>query len=201
MPVTNLMDETTAIKRLQQNDLAGLETLVALYQVRAVYVAYLIVQDRDLAEDVAQNAFLRAAERISTFDAERPFGPWFIRIVANLALDAARREKKQLSLEKVEDGRAGAVLRWLAGDGPYPQDLLETAELLQAVREAIAQLPPQERAVIVLRYFAGMSEKDMTRALRRPPSTIKWRLHEAKRHLKDLLRPFATNEADRFSRD
>ncbi len=88
------MQESKAIARLKRGDLGGLEALVMTYQVKALRAAYLIVRDDDLVEDVVQNAFLRAYERIAQFDGERPFGPWFFRIVINIARrSAARRER------------------------------------------------------------------------------------------------------------
>jgi RNA polymerase sigma factor (sigma-70 family) len=80
------MKDQIAISRLKQGDLNGLETLVSRYQARAVHAAYLIVHDRPLAEDVVQMAFVKVAERIHQFDEQRPFSPWFFRIVVNDAL-------------------------------------------------------------------------------------------------------------------
>ncbi len=73
------MDESRAIARLKRSDIAGLETLVRAYQLRAARTAYLIVRDRALAEDIVQSAFVRVFEHIDQFDARRPFGPWFLR--------------------------------------------------------------------------------------------------------------------------
>jgi RNA polymerase sigma-70 factor (ECF subfamily) len=85
------VDERDAVARLQRGDIGGLETLVRLYQVRAVRAAYLITRDAALADDIMQAAFLRAYERIGQFDATRPFGPWFLRGVVNDAVKAAAR--------------------------------------------------------------------------------------------------------------
>jgi RNA polymerase sigma factor (sigma-70 family) len=93
------MDDQTAITHLKQGDLDGLESLVEGYQARAVHAAYLICCDRALAEDVAQAAFVKAAERIQQFDETRPFAPWFFRIVVNDALKAAQRQMRILPLE------------------------------------------------------------------------------------------------------
>lgn len=71
------MDERRAVERLKGGDPGGLEALVKAHQVRAVRAAYLICRDRPLAEDVVQGAFVKAYEKIKTFDEGRPFGPWF----------------------------------------------------------------------------------------------------------------------------
>ena len=83
------MDERRAIERLKGGDVGGLEALAELHYTRAVRVAYLVVRDRALAEDVAQGALVRAYESIGSFDAARPFGPWFVKIVVNDAIKAA----------------------------------------------------------------------------------------------------------------
>jgi len=89
------MEEHEVIARLKRGDIAGLETLVRKYQVQAVRIAYLITRDRALTEDIVQAAFLRAYERIGQFDAERPFGPWFLRSVVNDAVKAAARRERR----------------------------------------------------------------------------------------------------------
>lgn len=180
-------DETQAIACLRQGDLSGLELLVQLYQVKAMYAAYLIVRERTLAEDVVQAAFLRAYERIGQYDGSRPFGPWFLRSVVNAAIDASKQLERYVSLDEQPD--IPPSLDWLVRADPCPEDFVETEEMRRAVRRALDQLPPEQRAAIVLRHFLEMREGEMTSYLGRPASTIKWRLHEARRRLRDLLRP------------
>ena len=182
-----------AIARIKRGDLSGLEMLVRKHQVKAVYAAYLVLQDRQLAEDVVQNAFLRVVERIAQYDDSRSFEFWFFRVVVNAALDSARQDHRWVSLDanaeaNVEDIE-GMQVEWLINTQPCPQDLVETSELRNAVRLALKKLNADQRAAIVLRYFLDMSEAEMSAAINRPTSTIKWRLHEAKRHLKEILRP------------
>ena len=88
------MDERAAVDRLKRGDVGGLEELVDRYHTRAARAAYLVVRDRALAEDVAQGAFVRACERIGTFDADRPFAPWFMKLVLNESIGVARRRER-----------------------------------------------------------------------------------------------------------
>lgn len=180
------MDERQAIARLKQGDWTGLEFLVQQYQARAVHTAYLIIGDSALAEDVVQTAFLRAAQRIGQFDALRPFQPWFLRSVVNDAIKAAVRQKRAVSLEQVPEG----VMDWLMDTAPQPEELVQAGELRQVVWDALQQLTPEQRAVIVQRHFLGMSEAEMAGRLRRPASTIKWWLHSARERLRTLLRSY-----------
>jgi RNA polymerase sigma-70 factor (ECF subfamily) len=94
------MEERQAIERLKRGDVSGLEVLVRRHQARAVQAAYLIVRDRSLAEDVVQGAFVRAYEGIGRFDAERLFGPWFMKVVVNDAVKTAARRERTLSLSR-----------------------------------------------------------------------------------------------------
>lgn len=183
------MEEQDAIMRLKQGDIAGLEALVRRYQVQAVRTAYLVTRDLPLAEDIVQAAFLRAYERIGQFDAARPFGPWFLRSVVNDAVKAARRYERQVPLGDCEDrsGDQVSLADTLADQGAGPADLLEAAELRQAVWQALGQLPPSQRAVIVLRYYLELNESEMADALACPKGTVKWRLHAARGRLRTLL--------------
>src|SRR5215207_5826874 len=97
------MDDQNAISRIKQGDLNGLEFLVNRYQVRAVYAAYLVLYDRALAEDIVRTAFVKVAERVHQFEQERPFAPWFFRIVVNDALKLAKRQKRNVSLEELDE--------------------------------------------------------------------------------------------------
>lgn len=186
------MDEKQAITRLKQGDLDGLEVLVCTYQLQAIRAACLIVGDRALAEDIAQNAFIRAGERIAQFDAQRPFGPWFLRSVVNDAIKAAVRQKQLVSLDQ-DDGEGFLDL---VDPGGLPEDQVETKETAQAVWQALQRLPPNQRAAIVMRYYLDMREDEITTALNGPPGTIRWWLHAARRRLASLLRPLRSSEPE-----
>jgi len=187
------MEELQAIARLKQGDLSGLEALVVQYQALAVHAAYLIVADRSLADDIVQSAFLKAAKKIYQYDSQRPFRPWFLRMVVNDCIKAARRQKRELSLDPPSD----AMLIWLTDPAPGPEQLLEAKELRQSVWDALLQLPPEQRAVIVQRHFLEMDETEMVRELHQPPSTVKWWLHTGRKRLKTLLSP----HQNRLSKD
>jgi RNA polymerase sigma-70 factor (ECF subfamily) len=180
------MEDQIAISCLKQGDLNGLEILVKRYQARAVHAAYLILYDRVLAEDVAQTAFVKVAERIQQFDERRPFAPWFFRIVVNDALKIAKRQKRNISLEELDESTA-QLAEWLKDPGLQPEQLLERKETWTNILNAIQSLPPDQRAVIVMRYFLDMSEADMSEKTDRPLSTVKWWLRDARRRLHDLI--------------
>jgi RNA polymerase sigma-70 factor, ECF subfamily len=178
------MEDRMTISRLKQADFKALETLVHRYQVPAVHAAYLIVRDRALAEDVAQNVFIKVAERIHQFDEKRPFAPWFYRIVVNDALKLAKKQKRNVSLDQHLDERIERTAEWLKDPALLPEQVLEQKEIRTVVLDAIGTLAPEQRAVIVMRYFLEMSEADMSARMDRPLSTIKWWLREARKRLR-----------------
>jgi RNA polymerase sigma-70 factor (ECF subfamily) len=180
------MDERAAVDRLKRGDVGGLEVLVDRYHTRAARAAYLVVRDRALAEDVAQGAFVRAFERIGTFDADRPFAPWFMKLVLNEAIGVARGRERVASREV---RGAEEVLARLADPAAGPHGLAEVGETRRRVWTALEELPPVQRAAIVQRYYLGMSEAEMSERGASPPGTIKRRLHDARRGLSKLLRP------------
>ena len=179
------MEERGAVERLKRGDIGGLEFLVKRYHTRAVRTAYLIVRNRASAEDIAQDAFVRAYEKISQFEGGRPFGPWFMRIVLNGAIEAARRRERTASREVA--GAEEALLR-LAEPGTGPHERAAAAEVRCRVWRALEELPPAQRAAIVQRYYLGMSEAEMVERGEAPPGTIKRRLHDARKGLAKLLR-------------
>jgi RNA polymerase sigma-70 factor, ECF subfamily len=186
------LNEREAISRLKRSDINGLETLVRQHQVQAVRTAYLITQDRALAEDIVQAAFVRAYQRIHQFDGSRPFAPWFMRSVVNAAIQAARDREHQDSLDDIVQGdETDFTFADLIPDAAPGLDVLvEQAEVQQAVWAALQKLPPDQRAAVVLRYYLGLGEDEMSDQMNVPPGTIKWRLHAARKQLHGWLDAF-----------
>jgi RNA polymerase sigma-70 factor, ECF subfamily len=171
-------DEQEAVARLQRGDIGGLELLVRRYQEPALRAAVLVCRDAALAEDLVQAAFVRAYERIGQFDARRPFGPWFIRGVVNDALKAVTR--RQVPLDP-------AWMETPAPPGDDPEARLAAAETREAIWAVLDELTPPQRAAIVLRYYADLSDAEIARMLDCPPGTVRRRMHDARRRLRRLL--------------
>lgn len=181
------LEEQQAIKRLKQGDLDGMEPLVKIYQVQAVYAAYLIVRDEPLAEDIVQTAFLHAAHTIHQFDAQRPFGPWFLRSVIHAAIKAARQQQRFVALNEEGTDSPNPILAWMLDPQPGPDQIVETEETRRMVWAALEQLPPEQRAAIVMRHFLEMKESEMTQELGRPLTTVRWWLRVARNKLRSYL--------------
>lgn len=177
------MHDVEAIRRLKRGEIDGLDILVTRHQARAVRTAYLITQDQALAEDVAQETFLRIFQRIQSFDESRLFEPYLMRSVANAALDVVQKTKR----ERPFDGDTNEVERLLSRAISIEAEA-ESGELQLQILTAIANLPPRQRAVIVQRYYLEMSENEMAQELKAPTGTIKWLLSAARLRLRALLK-------------
>lgn len=184
------MEDFNAIMRLKRGDISGLETLVRKYQADAVHTAYLMLQDQAGAEDIVQNTFIRLYQRIEHFDETRPFKPYLMKSVANAAIEQLRRTKSVGSFDDRANGLSLAEV--LPADEPYPEDEMEQAELRDGVKLALSQLPPEQRAAVILTYFHGLSVNEVAVATDTSQGTVKWRLHAARKQLGVYLRQFWT---------
>jgi len=181
------MEEKQAINLLKKGNIYGLQYLVEKYQVKAVQAAYLILGDRNWAEDIVQSSFIMAAEKIRQFDSERPFGPWFYRMVVNTSIKTSMRERRLVSIN-AEDGEKNLANR--AIDPVHtPEEIIENLETRQEVWQAICELSLKQRTVLVMRYYLGMTDKEISHELEEPLSTIRWSIHAGYERLRHLLSP------------
>ena len=172
------------MERLGRGDITALGILVSRYQSKALRAAYLVTHDLALAEDVVSGAFLRVFERAEQYDPNRPFRPWFFRIVVNDAIKAVQRRDRTTTFEQLEDIRRPDV-------SADPVAIAILNEERRAVRDALLQLAPSQRGAVVMRYFLDLSEAEMVERTGRSKGTIKSNLHDAKARLKRLLQAAA----------
>lgn len=180
--------EKSAVDALRRGDVRGLKALVQSYQLQAVRVAFGVVGDREIAEDAVSDAFILVYERIAQYDDERPFAPWFYRIVVNCALKAARGKSKVVEVR--EDWNSQDDDSWQneqISELPGPELIAEQNELRELVIGVLDGLPAVQRAVVVLRYYLDMDEASIADLLGCPLGTVKWRLHAAKAKLREML--------------
>ena len=177
------MDDLEAIRRLKRGDIGGLEILVSCYQDKAIHVAVLIVGDEQIAEDVTQDTFLKIFKHIGRFDESRPFEPYLMRSVVHAARDAAQKTSKWQSLDDGEE-----TIEHLIAYAESVESQVEQKQRDGEIIEALLKLSPRQRAVIVQRYYLGLSEKEMSEEMDVAPGTIKWLLNAARTRLRDLLR-------------
>ena len=170
-------EEANLIRQARRGDAAAWELLVRQHQAAVFRLGYLLLRSPAEAEDVAQEAFVRAFVSLDRFDEERPFQPWLLQITRNLAKNRLR------SLSRYW----GMVKRWWwEADTAVTATSLsqnESAQLWQAVQ----RLRPHAQEVIYLRYFLELSEAETAVALNVPSGTVKSRLHRALQQLKLVI--------------
>jgi len=172
--------ELELIKQAQQGDRRAFGQLVRLHREGAVNVVYRMCGDADLAEEAAQEAFIRAWTNLPRYKPRSPFRNWLYRIATNVAVDALRSQKETVDVESVDvpDTESG------------PEVLTEVRERGERVRQAVLDLPPASRAVVVLREYEDLSYKEIAETLGIPIGTVMSRLNYARTLLRQTLTPY-----------
>jgi RNA polymerase sigma-70 factor (ECF subfamily) len=168
-------EERELVSLARKGDERGFAGLVRLHQRRAYMVARSIVITHEDAEDAVQEGFLRAYQALDRFDPGQTFGAWLNRIVANAALDLARRRKVR-NAEELSDSIPAAF-----------RDPAEGGELRERLEAALAQLPDRARSVIVLHDVEGYTHAEIGEMLGIPGGTARSDLHHARQRLRGLL--------------
>lgn len=168
-------EERALAKAARAGDHNAFAGLVRLHQRRAYLVARAIVTVHEDAEDAVQEGFVRAHQAIGRFDTSQNFGPWLNRIVANAALDIARRRKVRTTEELTDSLKS-----------PF-KDPAEQAELKERLAAALAQLPERARSVIVMHDVEGFTHAEIGEMLGVPGGTARSDLHHARKKLRELL--------------
>jgi RNA polymerase sigma-70 factor, ECF subfamily len=176
------VEEAALVERVRAGDAAAFDTLVVRYMPRAFGLAFRLLGQREDAEDLVQDAFLAALERIDSFEAGRPFGPWFFRILVNRGLNA----RKARSIRQMEEIPATAQS---SDDSPYRA--AERRELRERLGAALAQLPEKQQTIVRLFELEGFSGAEIAEMLELSPGTVRWHIHQARKALRDALEPLA----------
>ena len=165
--------ENTLVERARGGDASAYEELVRRYQDIAVRTAYVVTGDGAEAEDIAQDAFVKAFYALNGFQSGAPFRPWLLRIVVNEARNRRKASGRRaaLVLRAAEEGSAVA--------DPSPEDTALAAERRATLLRALNELRDDDHQVIAYRYFLDLSEAEMAAALGCARGTVKSRLARA----------------------
>ncbi len=185
-------DLASVIRRAQQRDLEAFETLVDAYASRVYGFVYRLTGSRDDADDLLQETFLRVVRTIDKYQHDGRFDAWLFRIATNLVRDRFRRSQRTPARTTVDEpsriGRESSGVQALADDrGSPPHARIELADEIDRLQDALAQISPAEREVIMLRHFSGLSFKDLARLLDVPIGTALARAHRGLARLRELM--------------
>ena len=176
--------ELTIIRRVQHGDVNAFELLVAAYEKNVFNVALQMVGNREDAQDIAQEAFLKAYNSLSSFRGDSKFSSWLYRIVSNVCLDFKRRQGRRPSSSlTVEDDEGETLELDIADESQSPEALLERKLTREAVRRGLQELPDEQRQILLLREIQGLSYEEIGEAMGLEPGTVKSRIFRARKKL------------------
>lgn len=176
------------IRRCLANDQAAYGQLLARYRRQVLALVWRMVSDREEAQDLAQEAFIRAFRSLHTFDQTRSFPAWLYRITSNLCVDHYRKRRLD-TVSLVQSGGADGEERTidLKSGGAGPDEEYADREGAERLDQLIRTLPAPYRIVVLLRHQSDMAYEEIATALQLPLGTIKARLHRAHKMLKEKL--------------
>jgi RNA polymerase sigma-70 factor, ECF subfamily len=175
------------VARLVRGDTAGLAGLMSRYQDRLLRYLLRLLGEEAVSEDVFQQTWLHATERIRRYDPDRPFGPWLFTVARNLALDELRRRRPESLDESAEEPAANGP----EGD---PLSSAVAGQRRGRLAEALAALPPLDREVVALRFEEDLALSEVAAVLGVPLPTAKARLYRALSRLRARLLARAAEE-------
>jgi RNA polymerase sigma-70 factor, ECF subfamily len=177
------------IKQVKKGDQSAFEEIVNFYQNKVFQVCYRMLGNLHEAEDIAQEAFVRAYTNIHSFDEKRKFSTWIYRIATNLSIDRIRKKKPDYFLDAEVQGTEGLTMySQLSTDQPLPEEEVESLELQSYIQKQIQSLPEKYRSVITLRYVEDLSLQEISEILDMPMGTVKTRIHRGREALRKKLR-------------
>lgn len=173
------------VERVRNGEVEAYGELVGRHMRRAFAIAFRILEHREDAEDVVQDAFIRALERIDTLARGRAFHPWLYRIVVNRALNM-RRSRSICRTERIPPGTPATVVS--------PDRSAERAELRRRLKAALDGLPDRQRTIVQLTELEGFSAAEAAEILGISSATARWHLHQARRTLRKALETLKEEE-------
>jgi RNA polymerase sigma-70 factor (ECF subfamily) len=187
-----ISDELKLVRAAKAGDVGAYEQLVHRYDRNVFRIAQHITQNREDAEDVVQDAFLKAYENLKNFQEQSKFYTWLVRIAVNEALMRLRRRRpeRMVSLDEEVKTEEDSMPREVADWSPNPEQLYNQAELRDILSKTIQGLPSSFRTVFVLRDVEGLSTEETAEALDLSIPAVKSRLLRARLQLRERLNKY-----------
>ena len=177
-------EDATLVAAILEGELNAFETLVEKYERPIFNAAYRILGDYEQARDVAQAAFIKAFERLGDYNPEYKFFSWLYRITINEAINLVKRQSRR---------RHEPVTPATAVERDSPEDEVTRKEITRSIQEALNQMDPKYRVMIVLKHIADCSYREIGQVLDLPEKVVKSRLFRARRIMREMLVTGAQN--------
>jgi len=177
-------DEIVWVAQAQQGSQEAFTNLVEAYQTHVYNLCYRMLGEPELAEDAAQETFLRAFRHLHRYDSKRPFATWLLSIAAHYCIDRLRRRK--FSTISIDEDEQDGGFELQDADAPNPESEMVRGEQRARMQGLLKRLDSVDRAAVVLRYWNDCSEAEIAETLHLTVSAVKSRLHRARRELSGL---------------
>ncbi len=185
------------VRQTLGGDVQAFETLVERHQQAVYRILYRLLKNKQEAEDIAQETFLRCYRHLEKFDQDRPFAPWLYRIATNQALSCLQRLSRRRFVswdDQVSEAQAGDLEQQYilaSGDGPGqstdPEAAWERKEVSQEIFKALQSLKPSDRMIVILRYCEELSYEEIAYIMQTRRNSIEVRLFRAKQKLRSTM--------------
>lgn len=177
------------IRQVIKGDQNAFGEIVEIYKDKVFQLCFRMVGNRHEAEDLAQEAFVRAYVNISSFNQNLKFSTWLYRIATNLCIDRLRKKKPDFYLDAEVAGTEGLTMySQISSDTALPEKEVESLEIQEQIQLEISKLPEKYRSVIVLKYIEELSLNEISDILEIPLGTVKTRIHRGREALRHQLR-------------
>ncbi len=177
------------IKQVLKGDQNAFSDIVSLYQHKLYQICYRMLGNKHEAEDISQEAFVRAYINLHSFDQKRKFSTWLYRIATNLCIDRIRKKKPDYYLDAEVAGTDGLdMYSQISSDDQMPDDAAIQMELQDRIQYEISRLPDKYRSAIVLKYIEELSLQEISEILELPLGTVKTRIHRGREALRKQLK-------------
>lgn len=203
----DLNDEALVEKFRQTRDMNLFKTLVRRYQNRIYNAAYRMLGNREEAEEVVQDTFLKMHQSLVSFRKQSTFAAWLFKISHNLSIDRLRTKKRRSNYQMVsfnpmstlgsdaEDDK-GQVVQQIADEKSDPDKLIDLSEQSQVIQESLNKLPESQRSVLVLFDIEGFSYQEVSQIVGVNIGTVRSRLYYGRLKLKEILAPYFSQAAN-----
>lgn len=184
------LQEASLIEQSKAGDIDSFEQLILAHQKKAFNIAYRILGNLEDANDVTQEALLKAYKGISKFNGKSSFSTWLYTIVTNTSMDFIRKNRKTIVtyLDREYETEEGSYKTQVYSDQETPEEILEKKEVQKLVNDAIEQLSDEHRKIIVLRDIQQFSYQEIAQILNCSEGTVKSRINRARNNLKILIK-------------
>lgn len=180
--------ETRLAKLARNGDRRAFAELVELYKDKIFHLAYRMLGNRQEAEDVVQETFLRLYTNLHRYDETQKFSTWIFRIATNLCIDRLRKRRITYSLDaEVGENNGNDFYEMMASNDDTTEKQVIVSETKRHIRRTIDQMPEKYKSIIILRYLQDLSLQEISEILSMPITTIKTRLHRGREYLRKRL--------------